>query len=444
MKQNQFEKFELQPYLYQVLERLSFVEATRIQEEVIPVALTGESLIGQSHTGSGKTHAYLLPLFNQIDESKKDVQVVITVPTRELAMQIFDEIRKIIDYGDKEDSLRAKLLIGGTDKQKMMDKLKEPPHIVVGTPGRILDLVQEGALDLYSAFAMVVDEADLLIDLGLIQETDQILVRMKKDIQLMVFSATIPVQLQHFLKKYMESPKHIKIEDQGPVPEKMEHRLMPLRHREPAEMIVEVTKLIHPYLALIFVNKKDNADELAAQLYQKGLDVGIIHGGLTPRERKRTLKNVKDLKYQYIVATDLAARGIDIPGVSHIFNAELPKDPEDYIHRVGRTARAGLEGTAISFYTDYDYKLIEKLEKSGISFTNYDIKNNDWVEVKEWNQRKKREKHDNELNQEAWKKVRKKKKVKPGYKKKMKNEAEKIKRDLKRKQQEKRFKRGKN
>ncbi|MBB6454297.1 ATP-dependent RNA helicase CshB [Salirhabdus euzebyi] len=434
MEQNKFKTYQFQPFMYNVLDKLKFTEPTPIQKEVIPAVIRKESLIGQSHTGSGKTHAYLLPLFNRVKEDKKEVQFVITVPTRELAMQIFEEVKKMITFSDKEEVLRAKLLIGGTDKQKMMDKLKEPPHIVVGTPGRILDLVQEGALDLYSASAMVVDEADLLIDLGLIQEVDEILVKMKRHTQLMVFSATIPVKLQHFLKKYMENPKHIHINDKGPAPEKMEHRLIPLRHRSKAELIMEATKLINPYLALIFVNKKENADELAGELTEKGLSTGIIHGGLTPRERKRVLKNLKNLDFQYIVATDLAARGIDIPGVSHIFNAELPKDPEVYLHRVGRTARAGLEGTAISFYKEQDLPLIEKLEKSGIPFTNFDVKNNEWVEIKDWNQRKKREQKENDLQEEAWKKVRRPKGVKPGYKKKMKREAEQIKNKMKRNQ----------
>ncbi len=433
MNKSDFKAFQLKPELHKVLEQLKFHHPTPIQQEVIPVALKMESLIGQSHTGSGKTHAYLLPIFQHIQEDVKEVQAVITVPTRELAMQIFDEVKKIVEYGEFS-GLRTRLIIGGTDKQKMIDKLKEAPQIIVGTPGRIRDLVFDGVLNLYNARTIVVDEADLLIDLGLIKELDEILVRMKKDVQMMVFSATFPVQLQHFLKKYMESPKHVHISSQGPAPEKMEHRLIPLRHRSVSELLMEATKVINPYLALLFVNKKENADLLAADLTAQGLDVGVIHGGLTPRERKRTLKNLKDLKYQYIVATDLAARGIDIPGVSHIFNAELPKDQESYLHRVGRTARAGLEGTAISFYTEEDIPLIEKLEKSGISFEAYDIKNETWVEVQDWNQRKKRMKKESDLMEDAWKQVKKRQKVKPGYKKKMKQEAEQIKRKLKRQQ----------
>ncbi|MBO8156071.1 MAG: DEAD/DEAH box helicase [Bacillaceae bacterium] len=431
MSKNRFQSYALNPISLDIIQKLNFREPTPIQQKVIPAALRGESLIGQSHTGSGKTHAYLIPIFNQLDQSKEEIQYVITTPTRELAIQIYEEVRKMIQLADKEEDWRAKLVIGGTDKQKMADKLKRPPQIIVGTPGRILDLLKNDAMDVYRANALVMDEADLMIDLGLIEEVDQILIRMKQDLQLMVFSATIPEKLKPFLKKYMENPTYILMDDQGPAPEQLEHRLIPLRHRNVADLILEVSSIINPYLALIFVNKKDHADELAGELIEKGLEVGVIHGGLTPRERKRMLKELKNLRYQYIVATDLAARGIDIPGVSHVFNAEMPKDPEFYIHRAGRTARAGLEGTTISFYSEDDIPVIQKLEKSGITFTNQDIKNSQWVEAKPWNQRTTRKKKDSELEETAWKMVKKPRKVKPGYKKKMKKQAEDMKKKLK-------------
>ncbi|TCT26994.1 ATP-dependent RNA helicase CshB [Melghiribacillus thermohalophilus] len=431
MSKNRFQSYALKPDILDIIHKLKFKEPTPIQQRVIPAALRGESLIGQSHTGSGKTHSYLIPIFNDLESSKEEIQYVITTPTRELAVQIYDEVRKMIQLADKENEWRAKLVIGGTDKQKIAEKLKRPPQMIVGTPGRILDLVKDEAMDVFTARALVMDEADLMIDLDLIQEVDQILLRMKPDIQLMVFSATIPEKLKPFLKKYMENPSYISIDDQGPAPEKLEHRLIPLRHRRVSDLIEEISGLINPYLALIFVNKKDHADELAEQLMEQGLETGVIHGGLSPRERKRILKELKNLRYQYIVATDLAARGIDIPGVSHVINAEMPKDPEFYIHRAGRTARAGLEGTTISFYTDEDIPVIQKLEKSGITFTNIDIKDGEWVQAKAWNQRNTRQKKENELDEKAWNMVKKPKKVKPGYKKKMKRQAENIKKKLK-------------
>ncbi|WP_188206174.1 DEAD/DEAH box helicase [Alkalibacillus aidingensis] len=429
-----FQAYQLTDHMLDIIEELNFKHATEIQHRVIPQALRGKNIIGQSQTGTGKTHSYLIPMFDQIKSDEQQVQKLVIAPTRELAMQIYEEVKKMISLSTTEPEWRAKLVVGGTDKQRMQQKLQTPPHLIVGTPGRILDFIDEEVINPSSVETVVIDEADLLIDLGLMEEVDQILYRMHENVQTMVFSATIPKGLQPFLKKYLSNPEHIEVDGQALSPEKLEHRLIPLRHRKQADLIVEASKLIHPYIALVFVNKKEEADRLAGELLDRGLEVGVIHGGLKPRERKRVLKELKTLRFQYIVATDLAARGIDIPGVSHVFNAELPTDMDTYIHRVGRTARAGLEGTAISFYQEEDLKLIEDLEEKGIQFTNYDIKKGAWVEVKKWNERKKREKKESEIETEAWKRVRRRKQVKPGYKKKMKNEKEKIKKNLKREQ----------
>lgn len=439
MKEQSFNGFSFHPWMDDVVIKLKFNEPTEIQQQIIPEILKGESVIGQSRTGSGKTHAYLLPLFHQMDASTREVQFVITAPTRELASQIYTEVRKIIQYAEKEGEWIAKLLVGGTDKQKTIEKLKEPPHIVVGTPGRILDLITDNVLSIYSAKSFVIDEADLMVDLGFINDVDQILIRAKKEIQLLVFSATIPERLQPFLKKYLENPKFVKVNDYLS-PETMEHKLIARKHRDEADIILEVSKIIQPYLAIIFTNGKQIANELADTLQERGLDVGIIHGGLPPRERKRVLKEIQNLRYQYVIATDLASRGIDIKGVSHVINAQLPKEEEFYIHRVGRTARAGMEGTAISIYEDDDINLIEKLEDKGLTFHYVDIRNGDWQEAKPWNTRKLRKKTTTNVDKEAWKQVRKAKKVKPGYKKKMKKQQESIKKQLVKKSKNKRHK----
>ncbi|WP_186575766.1 DEAD/DEAH box helicase [Aquibacillus kalidii] len=431
MENHLFKQFALKPIINEVIDKLEFYEPTPIQHQVIPAVLRGESIIGQSETGSGKTHSFLLPLMSKMNTDEAKVQFVVTSPTRELASQIYDEIKKIIKFANKEEEWTSKLLIGGTDKKRSIEKLREQPHIVVGTPGRIYDLVEEGALDIYSANSFVVDEADLMLDLGLIKEVDQILVRANPSIHLMVFSATIPERLQPFLKKYLENPSYFKIHDKL-APEKMEHRLVPLRHRDTAEMIHRISKTIQPYLAIIFTNGKELANQLARDLNEKGLEVGLIHGGLNPRERKRVLKDIQNLRYQYIVATDLAARGIDIKGVSHVINAQMPKEEDFYVHRVGRTARAGMEGIAINIYSDDDLPLVEKLEQKGLVFQSYDVVNGEWKETKAWNERNKRKKTESNIEKEAWKRVRKPKKVKPGYKRKMKYQKDQAKRKLKR------------
>lgn len=431
-----FEQLSLNETMLQIVRKLYFKKPTAIQREAIPYILSGKNIVGESQTGSGKTHAYLLPLLNQLDETKEEIQVVITAPTRELALQIFEEIKTMTELADKKDVWKARLIIGGLDRERMMKQLENPPHIVVGTPGRILDMVNEGVISIYKATSFVIDEADLMLDMKFIDKIDQLLVRSKKDVQILVFSATIPTPLQHFIQKYLSQPIHIKI-DYGYTPKKLTHRIIALKHRDVIQMILDISNIIQPYVAIVFANSKESVDEIAAGLNKHGLNVGILHGGLSSRERKRMVKAILDLKYQYIVATDLASRGIDIKGASHVINAELPKEAEFYIHRVGRTARAGLEGTAISFYREEDIPLIQKLEKRGISFLYSEIKNGEFVEAKRYNKRELRKQSMTRLDEEAWKYVKKPKKVKPGYKKKMKLQHEKIKRKLKKRSRNK-------
>lgn len=430
MEKHQFKEYNLKPWIQDVVDQLGFNNPTPIQHKVIPAVLRNENVIGQSQTGSGKTHAFLLPLFNQLAFDKKEVQFVVVAPTRELATQIFDEVKRISSFLNEQQQVRAKLFIGGTDRKRTIGKLTEQPQIIVATPGRLLDLVKDGSINLYTVRSFVIDEADLMLDLGLIHEIDQMLVKSNPEIQIMVFSATIPERLQPFLKKYLQKPTHIQITDQQSE-NKIENRLIPLRHRQPAKVITQISKTINPYLAIIFANGKEACNELYSELVKEGLNVGIIHGGLGARERKRVLKDIQALKYQYIVATDLAARGIDIEGVSHVINAQLPKEIEFFVHRIGRTARAGMEGTAIHLYTEQDLPLLEKLTEQGMDFVTYDIIKDEWKEINPWNERKLRKKQGNDLDQEAWRKVRKPKKVKPGYKVKMKKQQERFKRQLK-------------
>ncbi|HLS59590.1 MAG TPA: DEAD/DEAH box helicase [Virgibacillus sp.] len=433
-----FEQFSFNETMLNVIKQLNFSEPTPIQEKVMSSIMEGRSIVGQSHTGSGKTHAFLLPLFNQINTDKREVQFVVTAPTRELALQLYQEVKKIITYAGKEDEWLTKLISGGSDKHKMAAQLKQPPHIVVGTPGRILDMVKSNALSIYSATTFIIDEADLMLDLGFIDEVDQLLVTSKGDAQILAFSATIPQRLEHFFKKYLKNPLYVKVDDQLS-PDTIEHQLIAKRHRSEAKIITDLSKVIQPYLAIIFTNGKAQADELAAALQKAGLEVGIMHGDLSPRERKRTLRQIQDLRYQYVVATDLASRGIDIKGVSHVINAQLPKEEHFYVHRVGRTARAGMDGMAISLYSDEDLPLIQLLEKKGVAFNFSDVRNKEWVKAKPWNKRALRKETTTNIEQEAWKQVRRPKEVKPGYKKKMKKEQEAIKKRMLGKSKGKRY-----
>lgn len=429
MESKEFKQLDLGSAMLNVVEKLYFTTPTPIQVEAIPAILAGKSIVGQSQTGSGKTHAYLLPLLNNIDSGNLNTQVVITAPTRELAMQIHEDAKEIIALLEQDVPMKSRLIIGGIDRERMVKQLKNNAQIIIGTPGRILDMVNAGALSIYSARSFVIDEADLMLDFRFIESIDELLVKCKKDVQISVFSATIPEQLQQFMKKYLRSPLHIKVEN-GLAPDKLEHRLIEKKHRDITKRIVEISKITQPYVALLFTNSKESANELGENLKKAGLNVGILHGGLTSRERKRMVKAIIDLQYQYIVATDLASRGIDIKGASHVINVDLPKEIDFYVHRVGRTARAGLEGTAISFFGPEDVELIAQLEKRGIKFIYSDIKDEEWVTVKHHNRRQLRKNTETKIDQQAWQQVRKPKKVKPGYKQKLKKQQERIKNQM--------------
>lgn len=426
MGNSTFTRFGLKPFLIEAIHNIGFKEPTEIQERIIPAIKKGESAIGQSQTGTGKTHAYLLPVVDSINPQKEQVQAVITAPTRELAAQIYEELNKLTKFCAEDEMITSKLFIGGTDKLRTIEKLKVQPHIVVGTPGRINDLVKEQALFVHTTNMLVVDEADLMLDMGFINDVDQIAGKMGQDLQILVFSATIPEKLKPFLKKYLENPTFTHVAPKQIAAEKIEHLLIPLRHRDKLEVVYEIANQFNPYLALIFTNTKKMADEVANGLLEKGLKVGRIHGDLAPRERKKMMKQIKDLEYQYIVATDLAARGIDIEGVSHVINYELPTDLDFYIHRVGRTARAGYSGIAATIYESSDQDALDRLEKLGIEFKHVDIRNQEWVDIGARDKRKERKRTVQEPEKLAHKIIRKPKDVKPGYKKKRKQEIEKF------------------
>jgi ATP-dependent RNA helicase CshB len=435
MNESKFERFNLKPFIIESVKELGFFEPTEIQERLIPTVLKGDSVIGQSQTGTGKTHAYLLPMIQKVNPYKEAVQAIITAPTRELAAQIYQEVLKITKNSEEEIAVR--LYIGGTDKQRTIEKLKHQPHIVVGTPGRINDLVKEQALFVHSAPILIIDEADLMLEMGFLEDVDQIASRMAEALQMLIFSATIPEKLKPFLKKYMENPKYIQVEPKQVTAAKIDHYLLPARHRNKLELVFQALETFNPYLAIVFTNTKKKADEVADRLMGKGLKVGRIHGGLSPRERKQMMKQILDLDYQYIVATDLASRGIDIQGISHVINYELPSDLDFYIHRVGRTARAGYSGIALTIYEDRDEDALNKLENKGIEFKHCDLHDHEWVDLGDRNKRNKRKRQVNKIDLKAKSIIKKPKKVKPGYKKKLQQETDSYKNREKRIQRKK-------
>lgn len=416
---NSFKQFDLEDYLIEAIEELGFKEPTDIQREVITNIQSGRDIIGQSKTGSGKTHAFLLPLFNQLEEKANQVQVVITAPSRELAEQLYQAANQLAKHATW--NLQVARFIGGMDKSKQISSLaSSQPDVVIGTPGRLQDLIQSNHLKTHTAFAMVVDEADMTLDLGFIEEVDKIAGTLPKTSQFMVFSATIPQKLQPFLQKYMNNPLTIEIENKEVISDLVENWLISTKSKERFDVIYELLTIGTPFLVLIFANTQDKVEELALKLAEKGLNVGTIHGGLDSRERRREMRRIRDLEYQFIVATDLAARGIDIEGVSHVINAEIPQDLSYFVHRVGRTGRNNLPGIAVTFYAPNELDDIETLEKMGITFNEKIIKDKEIIDApmrrSERKKPKKKLEYDGEIAGMAHKA---KKNIKPGYRRKI-------------------------
>ncbi|WP_203624328.1 MULTISPECIES: DEAD/DEAH box helicase [unclassified Lacticaseibacillus] len=421
---NQFKQYQLAPFLLKALDAEHINAPTPIQEKVIPALLRGESVVGQSQTGSGKTHAFLLPLLTRIDLTQDEVQLVITAPSRELADQLYEVATDLAQF---EPQLRIQRYVGGTDKSRQEDKLEsKQPHVAIGTPGRLLDLISDHALTAYTAKMFVVDEADMTLDMGFLTTVDQIAGQFGEDLQMAVFSATIPQKLQPFLKKYMANPTVIELKPKTVIADTVQNDLIQVPARDRNALIYKLATMGEPFLVLIFANTKTHVDALHQYLTDQGLKVAKIHGDVEPRRRRQVMKQIGELKYQYVVATDLASRGIDIDGVSLVINAELPKDNEFFIHRVGRTGRNGQPGTAVTLYEPGQEAQIAELEHMGVHFTPKALKNGELVDTYDRNRRIRRQKKAAPVSGKiAGMAAKEAKKKMPGYKKKIRKAAEK-------------------
>ncbi|MBX4173510.1 DEAD/DEAH box helicase [Weissella viridescens] len=419
-----FNDYHLRDEIYRALDAIHFNDPTPVQARLIPVILQGRSVVGQSQTGSGKTHAFLLPIFQKLDVKKQQVQAVITTPSRELAQQIYQASKQIADQFPEDEQPRIGLFVGGTDKNRQIQQLKSnQPQIVIGTPGRIKDLYQSGALNIHTAHTLVVDEADMTLDMGFLNEVDAIAGAMPEDLQMLVFSATIPQKLQPFLKKYLNNPVVEEIPAETVISPTIQNVLMDTKGKAKDELIFNLLTMGNPYMALVFANTKERAHELARQLKERGLKVAEIHGGIQPRERRRTMQQIQHLDYQYVVATDLAARGIDIPGVSLVINDGIPNDLEFFVHRVGRTGRNGAEGTAITLYSPDEDAKVTEVENMGVKFEPMVLSKGELKAVADRRRRTQRTKSTKKLDPTMIGMVKKKKKnVKPGYKHRIKSE----------------------
>lgn len=426
---NAFKRFNFDNKMLEAIEKIKFTHPTLIQERVIPKILKGENIVAQSETGSGKSHAFLLPLIYKVDVEKDHPQAVILAPTRELAKQLH---KMTLDVLESYPEIRAAAFIGGTDMNKDEQKANRTPHIVIGTPSRVKGLMQSGALDLHLADKVVIDEADLMIDLGFLEPIDEIARALSDDVRLLVFSATIPEALRIFLKKYIGEVETIIIDTPKNKPS-IHYSLVPVRGEEKQKKVLDIVQHVTPYIGLIFANSRERADELFDHLNSAGVNVGLFHGGLKPRERTKEIKKIRALQYEWVVASDLAARGLDIDGASHVINYDIPKEIEFFTHRVGRVGRGEYEGNAITLYTPDEEHLINLIENKGYTFSHEDFKRGEFVEIKSRTQRASRKKKESSLESKLAHRVKRPGKVKPGYKKKMKNEMDTLKQNERRK-----------
>ncbi len=339
------------------VERAGFYGPTEIQEKFIPAALTGRDSIGRARTGTGKTAAFLLPFFHRFF-SGEPVRMLILAPTRELAEQIKEESRKLSGKGLP----RVLAAYGGTRLFPQIEELKEKPEIVVGTPGRLMDLAQRKALDFGDFRIVVLDEVDRMFDMGFRQDIARILGQCRKREQTLFLSATLPPEIMRLAERYLKKPIRISaVEEESPSVETLEQAyfiISPRRKRSLLERLLEREK---PELALIFVRTKRGVERLGKALAGKYHST-FVHGDLSQKERDRAVNRFREGKVKVLVATDLMGRGIDVPGITHIINYDIPEYPEDYLHRVGRSARMEAKGKAFTFVTPEQGEALTKIE----------------------------------------------------------------------------------
>ena len=404
-----------------------FEQLTAVQSEVLKYTISNKDLVALSKTGTGKTHAYLIPIMEKINPKSDKTQVLISLPTRELAYQVY---QNALIMKEVLPDLRIQLVSGGTDKKKSISKLESSPHIIIGTPGRIKDLFVSNVLRVDFVQMFIIDEADMTLEYGFLEDIDTVFSHMVKNPEVLCFSATFPEELNSFVKKYLNNPKIIRVEDKKRDP-RIVHVLVNCKHKLYKEKAYDILKGINPYVCLIFANSKDEADEAYEYLSEKGIKVLLLHGGLESRERQKAIKDLQAKKYTYVVASDVASRGIDIDGISHVISMGLPTQLQFYTHRAGRTGRNEKNGTCYLLYKEEDIPAIKQLNKKGINFIAKDYKKNQWVEAN--NPTKKKQTKVNIEEKEIVKTLyRKNEKVKPNYKKKKNQEVERIKRKKRR------------
>ena len=355
-----FSELGLKDELLKAIKRSGFEEATPIQEQTIPLALAGKDVIGQAQTGTGKTAAFALPILQNLDKHNKVIQALIIEPTRELAIQTQEELFRL----GRDEHARVQVVYGGADIGRQIRSLKNHvPAILVGTPGRLLDHLKRKTIDLENVNTIVLDEADEMLDMGFIQDIESILNYVKNRKQTLLFSATMPKPILNISEKFMNNPEIVRIKTKELTADLIDQYFVRAKDSEKFDIMCRLIDVESPDLAVVFVRTKRRVDEVTRGLQARGYNAAGIHGDLSQARRLTVLKRFRAGKLDILVATDVAARGLDISGVTHVYNYDIPQDPDSYVHRIGRTGRAGQNGSSITFVTPNEIGYMRTIEQ---------------------------------------------------------------------------------
>ncbi|WP_348646634.1 DEAD/DEAH box helicase [Halobacillus sp. Cin3] len=353
-----FEQLGMSREMIDRLKKQGITVPTPIQEQAVPVIMDGQDVMGQAQTGTGKTFAFAVPILEKIDPSKPHVQALIISPTRELALQITEETKRLAPEG-----IHVLPVYGGQDTIKQLHKLEGTVHIIVATPGRLLDHLRRETVDLTQVEYLVIDEADQMLEAGFYPDVMDILDQTNPDRQSMLFSATLPSSVKKLGREMLREPRTIHVKPEKETTGHIKQLLYQTTDRAKQDALMTIMHEHRPFLAVIFCRTKRRAKKLNDALLAKGFLSDELHGDLTQAKRQKVMKRFREADIQYLVATDVAARGLDVEGVTHVFNYDIPQDADSYIHRIGRTGRAGGKGLAITFASPKDKQMLSIIEK---------------------------------------------------------------------------------
>ncbi|WP_338443498.1 ATP-dependent RNA helicase DbpA [Bacillus spizizenii] len=362
-----FKNYQISHDILRALEGLGYTEPTKVQQSVIPAALERKDLVVKSQTGSGKTASFGIPLCELADWDENKPQALILTPTRELAVQVKEDITNIGRF----KRIKAAAVFGKSSFDKQKAELKQKSHIVVGTPGRVLDHIEKGTLPLDRLSYLVIDEADEMLNMGFIEQVEAIIKHLPTERTTMLFSATLPEDIEKLSRQYMQNPQHIEIKAAGLTTKNIEHAVIQVREENKFSLLKDVLMTENPDSSIIFCRTKEHVNQLTDELDDLGYPCDKIHGGMIQEDRFDVMNEFKRGEYRYLVATDVAARGIDIENISLVINYDLPLEKESYVHRTGRTGRAGNKGKAISFVTAFEKRFLADIEE----YIGFDIQN---------------------------------------------------------------------